>query len=921
MFGKELEIKKFPYLGYSPNIMEYFSIIGYPESFVPKIIDTNKAKQNIYSPTVLSSITSNTDYGIVDNNLIISQIYPKNPVILVDDPNKELPPSSNIVYSFCFDSTDGKKKSFYICYAFRFYEKYKYYINKSHYEKYYIPKAFCIISQYYYFCFFEYICKNIYEIMSQKEKSQLPVELTIYNIVNFIPTPINYSLNIDLFSYSLDVPNIKLNQLSGYPYLDFDLCQIFNLLPLNLFLEIYLFTVLEQSMIFFCPNLEILNMVMIIMYVLNYPCNDSTYFWHIVSVSKENLVDENKFVGKIMTSLIGVNNSYDEEIDTSPFGTFNYIVDIENKKIFLKQDSNFRQKEDKEEFENLQNLQIYIENIIRERDKNIESIFLKSIIERIKKYLELILSANPEYSSNPKNKYVNFFTSSPEILENNKKIQELFYDFFLNILLIFYQDNILESPFDKIKKGRIEESLKRINKLKNLEEKTKMNKNEQFFCELFRNTMKYKIYFENFIINSEMIEVFKIPFLFSEEFINMRMKDLSNQLINRISLFSIIDSFYWGNTTQTINITLNNIFSFYLESIKENFKNYNKQKDERNKAQLMILNRKIVNKYIYYLNTRYEKKELMDLFPSIRLQQDDYIESIDRRHIFYSIQNFLEQKKLVELYDYLIYALVYIFAISIPIHSYLKMVNYLENVISSLSKTKIFIDQYIYILIKSFYKFYLIHKNKKIYPNIDIFSLKMYYYMLINTLKQNLIIPNEEMMAIFKEFFCKIIKEEKDSSKVINDEEIDKEANFKIEIGINFLCFMKHCFTKNKFFKPKIMIKAAMKEYKYCNIIIQGGKKQLKPTVEIKIKDYFHSSDFFAPKKIYKLIQKTFNDFFDNEELNMSKLNMKNVRDVICNLIFYGHELNKDDKIIPIEFLIYTLYLFKEHEEKYKIKN
>ena len=127
---------------------------------------------------------------------------------------------------------------------------------------------------------------------------------------------------------------------------------------------------------------------------------------------------------KIMTSLIGVNNAYEEEIDTSPFWRFNYIVDIDNKKIFLKQDSEFMEEEDKEDFKNLENLQAYIESIIREKDKNIESIFLKTIIERLKKYLELVLSANPDYSPNPKNKYVNFFNSSPKMLESNKKIQE-----------------------------------------------------------------------------------------------------------------------------------------------------------------------------------------------------------------------------------------------------------------------------------------------------------------------------------------------------------------------------------------------------------------------------------------------------------------------------------------------------------------
>ena len=34
MFGDDLIIKKYPYLGYSPNLLEYFSIIGFEESYI-----------------------------------------------------------------------------------------------------------------------------------------------------------------------------------------------------------------------------------------------------------------------------------------------------------------------------------------------------------------------------------------------------------------------------------------------------------------------------------------------------------------------------------------------------------------------------------------------------------------------------------------------------------------------------------------------------------------------------------------------------------------------------------------------------------------------------------------------------------------------------------------------------------------------
>ena len=54
----------------------------------------------------------------------------------------------------------------------------------------------------------------------------------------------------------------------------------------------------------------------------------------------------------------------------------------------------------------------------------------------------------------------------------------------------------------------------------------------------------------------------------------------------------------------------------------------------------------------------------------------------------------------------------------------------------------------------------------------------------------------------------------------------------------------------------------------------------------------------------------------------MSKLKVKDVRDVIANLIQYGLELNsKNKELIPIDFLVHTLYLFKDHEKKYGINN
>ena len=58
----------------------------------------------------------------------------------------------------------------------------------------------------------------------------------------------------------------------------------------------------------------------------------------------------------------------------------------------------------------------------------------------------------------------------------------------------------------------------------------------------------------------------------------------------------------------------------------------------------------------------------------------------------------------------------------------------------------------------------------------------------------------------------------------------------------------------------------------------------------------------------------SFNYFFDNTDLDINKLNLTNIRDIITNLIQYSLVLNDD--FLPTEYLIYTLYLLKDFEGK-----
>ena len=955
MFGEKLIIKKYPYLGYSENLIEYFGIIGYSEDFIPELISLQKSRQIKYSnsnnvpqpltknnikypPTVLSSLTSKNDYGIVDNELIITQLYPENPKIYIYEPNQQEPEKSNVIYSFCFDSTDGQEKIFYTCFGYKFYELYK---NNNSEDKYYIPKAFCIISQYPFFNAFYNICNNIYDTLINK-KNVVPIEILLYNIINYIPSPINNKLELYLFTNDKEDPKVELNQLSGYPNLDFDLYEIFNLLPLNLILQIYILTFLEQNLLFFSSNLELLNTIMFIMYMFNYPCNDSTYFWHIVSVGRNNLVEENKFVGKVMVCLLGVNCTYEPSINTSDFASNHYIVDIDNKKLIYKESNDVSIDED--DGTKLVNFVNYVENILKEKNvnSNIVKIPLLQLKKRIESYLyEKIIG----FTTNPKKNFVNFFKSEkdPKNANINIKILEFFYDCNLALLTKFYNDNQLNSSFDKItnEENNTENSL---NSSKFCEEE------EKYFFDLFRNSIKYKIYFDNFMTGFDVMDVFKIPFLFSQIFLELKLKDPNEISCDNLDYFHIIDQLYkFGNNNNSnpkkINFECFN--QHYIENLSKNFKRFfvndydnhifgKNAKDEIGKSdipkerryQLINLNKKIVNRYLYLLQNFYEIQDIENIFPHIKKKENNNsIKNIDRRIIYQFIKNKLIEKKFISSTNFLIYSLAYVVSLTIHLHPFEQMISYLNEIQNTLKLIKYFMPHYIYTIIKSIYQYYLINKTTRKYPNMIVSHVKMYFFFLANFIRSQFIVPNEEMMFIIKSFFSDIIFQER---KEINS--LDEEDKNKLNEPINnfntqgpkkelsdvyknnsYIIFMKYCFNGKKMFKSNTMVERAMLELDSSNVVIKIGEKTFHPQIVIKINDYIYQSKFYSPRKLFKDSENMFEDMFDNYNLDAKYIDIGKLREIILNLIQYGIEL-KDTKF-PVGYLMNTLYALRNFGE------
>ena len=168
---------------------------------------------------------------------LIKNVFPIPPNIFFTSPtnfNFE-PQETNVIFSNIQNDVVN------IYYAYIFYEKY-YAYNKSFI---YIPKAFVILSQYPFFNTFKNFCVEFLHQFKNK-LLEIPLEIHLYNIINFIPAPIYSDISMTLFPLN-DLGEIgikcknnsdlihynhqkeyKLSQLSGYRDLEIDISVILN---------------------------------------------------------------------------------------------------------------------------------------------------------------------------------------------------------------------------------------------------------------------------------------------------------------------------------------------------------------------------------------------------------------------------------------------------------------------------------------------------------------------------------------------------------------------------------------------------------------------------------------------------------------------------------------------------------------------
>ena len=448
----------------------------------------------------------------------------------------------------------------------------------------------------------------------------------------FVPSPINKSINllfgnqigvrqnenieIEKILLNLDlkpqkdkncIPSMLFTQLSGYPFIDINVNYIFNLIPPEIVLEVFIFSFLEYNIIFYSSKLDILNMIMYIFKCFNYPFNDLNYYQYILSVSQEKFKSgTSSFIDKKFPTMTGILSEYDPEIQTTEKIGEHFVLDIDKKNFF------FLYKEKNDEIEDIISLHNYIKNCsiaifnyenyhLRHDEEKLEDGIhlyesIKSLMEELNKISRKVTAIDYNFSK-WKPHFFNLYKNESEIecIKSNNKILEAFYIFIIKIIRPFlilnnYEGEGNSSDSEYIPESRVpsfvinieEENIQMEDKIPQINEKSQLAiKSGQVFREKFMNTSKYNSFVIKFYNHGEANDANRIPYNFINEFIYYYQLSFSRNL-NEIQIFKLIDQFYGNKELLDFEEIANKKLEiFYKEKTLEQKEKERKEKEKR----------------------------------------------------------------------------------------------------------------------------------------------------------------------------------------------------------------------------------------------------------------------------------------------------------------------------------------------------
>ena len=331
---------------------------------------------------------------------------------------------------------------------------------------------------------------------------------------------------------------IKFPFLQGYPIFHYNLSKIlFNSFSISKIIYIFINSFLEKDIIFFSNDIELLSLVINTFQNLNYPLNDNTYYNINACISYDNFIAGNsKYISTAFNSIKGINSQYKMiYLNDSKFKLKDSLIyDLDNREIIIKN------KNDTSFYE-------YNKKILKLKDdKEYKGSLLFYEIKKLYENLNIVREKYRNIESS--NKIDNNLYYNKKL---NIEIQESFYRFIVNILVYFYRQLIFNFNFDNKNKDDNKNNENGIlidfneDYENDSEIKYKNTIDENYFFNELKNTLKFNIFFKNFINNHESLELYEISYLFLDEYISI-LSNINNINLNNYNLkfFIIFENLY-----------------------------------------------------------------------------------------------------------------------------------------------------------------------------------------------------------------------------------------------------------------------------------------------------------------------------------------------------------------------------------------
>ena len=870
----QTSLKKYS-LSNSIHLIDYFLIVGYEDIYIQEkiikeiqskeISPSSNTKTSIYKakdyPTVLSSISSDYEGEIMDDEDIIKSIFPSQEIDIYynkgDNMDLNLNQKNMIFYK-------QERNIMTNCFAYIFYEG----ITLTNRTRVFLPKIFIIISQYSFYSTFNNICKEIHNLF-YSNNIQIPIELQLYNIINYIPVPIGKRIDMTLFPFyelsyinkcqcneefiSLDEQKIySLERIKGYNEPELNIKELFEVINIELLIETYIKILLGYNINIVYNDIEILSIIIFLFEQFLFPLN-----------TREK------------NDKINIESSPDKEEYYYQFNPENndikYSLDINKKVMILKNEPN----------EDSKKLDEYIKKLISEflkentegdnKSKSGLCDYIKELLVNIKKIKE----KNNRYGNFKEKKY-NFFEmlNEKETEENNHIILNSFYKFNLFIYEHYYQYYFNKNENENISNNNDTED-------------------DRIFYNIFSNSVYSKI-FDLQEKNDESLE--KIVF---ENILNYKKKFSNNELLNNLEIFDLInkpkesDKFEPLTFLEFYKYYFDNLQTYFNDIISNDFVSCKKDKSDKvnfwYKYKKVNLDKNILIKYSYLL----EQMPIEDknkCFPYLDTNTSSNLKSeIKIKDINNVFDLFLINNKEITTVDIIKYSILNIVALSLSGH---KLIFFTEYIYDLIKNVNISLNKYIEIILSIAYRVFSSEKNQNLFVYEKYFDI---YKILV---ENNLIYTNNNINIIYEKIksFTESIQDKKKEIKENNDYKLIKESDSKKLYSL----------------EPKLKDKDVLSIINNAsfNGNIKGNKINFKTKI---LKDKPISlNDVFSPLKMLNNLNKMLDEYYLN--LDFGKVNKDEYKKLIIQVIYYinlvPNDINKD----IIKFLIYCLKIEKNKE-------